>query len=178
MWFALYKSLGKKKKTLFSYDIRYSSENLKAGEAKEMSSENQNPRKWRYTWEAQSHLPLLKLFIFSPEINPITHCNHLNVDLIFEKSLITFTWKLHDSSNSISLLIPLPRVLVDLDSPLNFRPFEDHIQVQIPLLLPVDHPIVSSFISELNSSDQFSASNSSQSFLQPLSIDSGTMNFC
>ncbi|XP_048493745.1 uncharacterized protein LOC104895074 isoform X2 [Beta vulgaris subsp. vulgaris] len=137
-----------------------------------MSSENQNPRKWRYTWEAQSHLPLLKLFIFSPEINPITHCNHLNVDLIFEKSLITFTWKLHDSSNSISLLIPLPRVLVDLDSPLNFRPFEDHIQVQIPLLLPVDHPIVSSFISELNSSDQFSACNSSQSFLQPLSIDS------
>lgn len=138
-----------------------------------MSSETQNPRKWRYTWEAQSHIPLLKLFIFSPEINPITHCNHLNVDLKFEKSLLLLNYsKDENSPNSISLLVPLPRVLVDLDSPLNFRAFDDHIQVKIPLLLSVDHPIVSSFISELNDGHQFGAPSSSDGFLEPLSMDS------
>ncbi|XP_056696971.1 uncharacterized protein [Spinacia oleracea] len=137
-----------------------------------MSPENSNPRKWRYTWEAQSHIPLLKLFIFSPEINLISHCNDLHVNLKFEKSLLILTWKHEKSPNLVTLLVPLPRVLVDLDSPLNSRVFEDHIQVKIPLLLSVDHPIVSSFISELNSGDEFGACNSSNGFLEPLSMDS------
>ncbi|XP_021714576.1 uncharacterized protein LOC110682538 [Chenopodium quinoa] len=137
-----------------------------------MLSENQNPKKWRYTWEAQSHIPLLKLFIFSPEINPITHCIDLNVDLKFEKSLLILTWKHNKSPNPVSLFVPLPRVLVDLDNPLYFSALDDHIQVKIPLLLSVDHPIVSSFISELSSGDEFGAFSSSDGFLEPLSMDS------
>ncbi|XP_057529210.1 uncharacterized protein LOC130807856 isoform X2 [Amaranthus tricolor] len=137
-----------------------------------MSPENENPRKWRYTWEAQSQLPILKLFIFSAEINPILYCNHLDVELKFERSLLIITWNHEKLSNQISLFVPLPRVLVDLDSPLNFGAYEDHIQVKIPLLLPVDHPIVSSFVSELNSGDEFGSCVSSDGFLEPLSMDS------
>ena len=143
-----------------------------------MSPENENPRRWRYTWEAQSQLPILKLFIFSAEINPILYCNHLDVELKFERSLLIITWNHEKLSNQISLFVPLPRVLVDLDSPLNFGAYEDHIQVKIPLLLPVDHPIVSSFVSELNSGDEFGSCVSSDGFLEPLSMDSGMISLC
>uniref|UniRef100_A0A7C9E4B8 Ubiquitin-conjugating enzyme E2C-binding protein n=1 Tax=Opuntia streptacantha TaxID=393608 RepID=A0A7C9E4B8_OPUST len=132
----------------------------------------ENPRKWRYTWEAQSHLPILKLFLFTPNFNPSSSCNDLNVDLKFEKSLLEVTWKESQSQNVVSLLVPLPRVLVDLDSPVNFRALEDHIEVKIGLLLPVDHPIVSSFISELNSGDEIGECFSYDGFIEPLSMDS------
>ncbi|GAB2227369.1 hypothetical protein Droror1_Dr00009188 [Drosera rotundifolia] len=109
--------------------------------------EPQNPRKWRYTYETQSHIPILKLFIFNPQINPITHCTDLEFDLQFEKSLLIASWI--EQGTRISLPVPLPRVLVDLESPVRFRVGEDHVEVRIGLLLPVDHPIASSFVSEL-----------------------------
>lgn len=129
----------------------------------------ENPRKWRYTWEAQSHLPILKLFLFTPNFNPSSSCNDLNVDLKFEKSLVQVTWK---DQNPVSLLVPLPRVLVDLESSVNFRASDDHIEVKIALLLPVDHPIVSSFVSELNSGDEIGDCFSYDGFIEPLSMDS------
>ncbi|KAL9249084.1 hypothetical protein AKJ16_DCAP03650 [Drosera capensis] len=109
--------------------------------------EPQNPRKWRYTYGTQSHIPILKLFLFNPQINPITHCTDLEFDLQFEKSLLIASWI--EPRTRISLPVPLPRVLVDLESPVRFRVGEDHVGVRIGLLLPFDHPIASSFVSEL-----------------------------
>ncbi|KAL9229548.1 hypothetical protein vseg_005003 [Gypsophila vaccaria] len=132
-----------------------------------------NPRKWRYTYESQSHIPLLKLFIFSPKFNPIINCNDLAVNLIFEKSIVEFTWNnRQDSLNSVTLVVPLPRVLVDLDSPLSYRVNDDYVEVKVPLLLPVDHPIVSSFVEDVMSGDGFEVFNSENEFLEPLSMES------
>ncbi|KAK9670172.1 hypothetical protein RND81_13G183000 [Saponaria officinalis] len=131
-----------------------------------------NPRKWRYTYESQSHIPILKLFLFSPNFNPIIHCDNLSINLIFEKSVVELSWNSQNLPNLVKIIVPLPRVLVDLDSPLNFRAHDDHIEVKIPLLLPVDHPIVSSFISDLSSGDDFERFDAEDEFLTPLSMDS------
>lgn len=45
----------------------------------------------------------------------------------------------------MSFNVPLPRVLIDFESPVNFRALTDHIEVKIVLILPVNHPIVSRF---------------------------------
>lgn len=61
--------------------------------------------------------------------------------------------------------VPVPRVLIDPESPLHFRVFDDHIEVKLVLLLPVDHPLVSNFDSILNVEG-----NSDE--LRPFSVDS------
>lgn len=106
-----------------------------------------NPRKWRFTWEAQSHIPTLKLLVFNPNTKPPIQCHDLKVNLLLEQSLLTVTWF------EVSLRVPIPRVLVDAESPLQFRALDDHIEVKLVLLLPVDHPILTSLDSLLNLSD-------------------------
>ncbi|KAL8139977.1 hypothetical protein V2J09_005998 [Rumex salicifolius] len=110
-----------------------------------------NPRNWKYTWEAQSQLPLLKLFIFSETSNPSANCYNLQAELKFEISLLVLSWT--EKNAPVSLTVPFPKVLVDLECPLNFRALDDHIEVKIGLLLPVDHPIVSGFVSDLYRED-------------------------
>ncbi|KAH9617497.1 hypothetical protein KSS87_015954 [Heliosperma pusillum] len=126
---------------------------------------SENPRKWRFTWESQSHIPILKLYLFSAQFNPINHCDNLIIDLILEKSILKLRWSDRNLLNLVNLTVPLPRVLIDLESPLHFRTLDDHIEVKIPLLLPVDHPIVASFISDLHSGYD--------ELLTPLTMDSG-----
>ncbi|XP_074296088.1 uncharacterized protein LOC141623838 isoform X2 [Silene latifolia] len=127
---------------------------------------SENPRKWRFTWESQSHIPILKLYLFSHQFNPVNHCDKLIIDLILEKSILKLSWSDRNLLNLVSLIVPLPRVLVDLESPLHFRTLDDHIEVKIPLLLPVDHPIVASFISDLHSGGY------DDQLLTPLTMDS------
>ncbi|CAA7032607.1 unnamed protein product [Microthlaspi erraticum] len=112
----------------------------------------QNPktqRKWRYTWEAQSHSPNLRLFLFDSITNPKIHCKCLDVSIILGKSQLLVTWIDDDEEKGreevVSLRVPVPRVLLDAESPVNFRALEDHIEVRLALLLPVDHPLVSDF---------------------------------
>lgn len=116
----------------------------------------QNPktqRKWRYTWEAQSHSPNLRLFLFDSKTNPKIHCKSLDVSIILGKSQLLVTWiddedttsKENGSEEVVSLRVPVPMVLLDADSPVNFRALDDHIEVRLVLLLPVDHPLVSDF---------------------------------
>jgi len=95
---------------------------------------------WRYTWEAQSHVPTLRLMVFPNDktLNPSLHCHDLAINLHSSHSLLTLT------TSSLSLRVPLPAVLLDADSPVTFRPLSDHIEVKLLLLLPVDHPILSS----------------------------------
>ncbi|KAJ0230553.1 hypothetical protein HA466_0306600 [Hirschfeldia incana] len=115
----------------------------------------QNPkterRKWRYTWEAQSHSPNLRLFLFDSETNPKNHCKSLNVSTLLEKSQLLVTWigsEAEGSEDDVSLLVPVPRVLLDAESAVKFRALDDHIEVRLALLLPVDHPLVSGLVNE------------------------------
>ncbi|KAK7262894.1 hypothetical protein RJT34_30475 [Clitoria ternatea] len=94
---------------------------------------------WRYTWEAQSHIPTLRLMLFpiNKTLDPSLQCHNLTVQLHPSHSFLILT------CSTLSLRVPLPAVLVDADSPVTFRPLSDHIQVKLLLLLPVDHPILS-----------------------------------
>ncbi|KAJ0041245.1 hypothetical protein Pint_28390 [Pistacia integerrima] len=74
----------------------------------------------------------------------------LKVILNLSQSHVVITW-IHqqETLNEVSLLAPLPKVLIDFDSPISYRALSDHIEVKLLLLLPVDHPIVSSIDSVL-----------------------------
>jgi len=95
-------------------------------------------QKWRYTWEAQSHTPNLRLLLFpfpiSKTLNPSLN---LTVHLHSPPSFLTLT------STVLSLSVPIPNVLLDADFPPTVRLFSDHIEVKLLLLLPVDHPVLS-----------------------------------
>lgn len=132
---------------------------------------SQNPTQWRFTWEAQSHAPTLKLFLFDSTTKPSIHCNNLEVHFNLSQSHLLVSW-IDAWADKVSLWVPVPRVLIDGESPLSFRALDDHIEVKLVLLLPVDHPIVSRFDSMLNLSDDgendvvFDAK-------KPLNMDSG-----
>lgn len=128
----------------------------------------ENLQKWRFTWEAQSHIPTLRLFLFDSRTNPSLQCRNLQVHVNLSQSLVLVSWS--DDVAKTSLRVPIPRVLVDSESPVNFRAFDDHIEVKLILLLPVGHSLVSNLDSIFNSSGDAEAavSNSSKS----LSVDS------
>ena len=65
--------------------------------------------------------------------------------------------------------------MLDPESLLNFTTFNDHIQVKLALLLPVDHSIVSSFNSVLNFSQGLE--NASFDASKPLEMDSSELSF-
>lgn len=109
-----------------------------------IEGENQNPSRWRFTWEAHSHIPTLKLFLFNHSTNPELQCLDLKVDLNPSRNVVRASF-VTDGGEGVSLGVPVPRVLVDYESPLGFRALDDHIEVKIALLLPVDHPLVSNF---------------------------------
>ncbi|EOA23812.1 hypothetical protein CARUB_v10017027mg [Capsella rubella] len=126
----------------------------------------QNPKKtqrsWRFTWEAQSHSPNLRLFLFDSTTNPKSHCKSLNVSIILEKSQLLVTWIDGDEDDEeatgkeeivVSLRVPVPRVLLDAESPVNFKALDDYIEVRLVLLLPVDHPLVSDFSLAIDSKE-------------------------
>ncbi|XP_062082324.1 uncharacterized protein LOC133788747 isoform X2 [Humulus lupulus] len=127
----------------------------------------ENPRKWRFTWEAQSHIPTLRLFLFDLHSKPSVQCRNLQVHANLSQSLVMVTWL---DDEEVSLRVPIPRVLIDDESPVSFRAFDDHIEVKLVLLLPVGHAIVSGFGSILNFSGDEENQNSDAS--SPLSVDS------
>ncbi|CAK8562207.1 unnamed protein product [Lathyrus sativus] len=95
-------------------------------------------KKWRYTWESQSHTPILRLFLFpfSKTLNLSLQHHNLTVHLHSPPTFLTLT----SSSSSLSLRVPIPTVLLDAELPPTVRSFTDHIEVKLLLLLPVDHP--------------------------------------
>ncbi|KAK4259965.1 hypothetical protein QN277_003146 [Acacia crassicarpa] len=114
------------------------------------AGEEKHSAKWRYTWEAQSHIPTLRLLLFAKNASPSSQCLNLKVQLLPSQSLVAVSWF---EPAQVSLRVPIPRVLVDYESPVSFRALDDHIEVKLLLLLPVDHPILSSFDSVMNLSD-------------------------
>ncbi|CAN4116776.1 unnamed protein product [Withania somnifera] len=97
---------------------------------------NPNSSTWRFTWEAQSHTSTLRLILFNPKAKPSSQCT---VNLCIEQSLLTVTF----SEKGDSIRVPVPRVLIDPESPVHCRVFDDHVEVKLTLLLPVDHPLIS-----------------------------------
>lgn len=122
-----------------------------------------NPRNWRFTWEAQSHTSTLKLCLFNPLIEPATQFSDLKVTLVMEQFLLLVSFS--NGEAQTSLRVPIPRIFIDHESPVYFRAYNDHIEVKLVLLLPVDHPLVSEFGSV---SDDF----------LPLSTDSDSLKRC
>lgn len=102
-----------------------------------------NPRNWRFTWEAQSHTSTLKLCLFNPLIEPATQFSDLKVTLVMEQFLLLVSFS--NGEAQTSLRVPIPRIFIDHESPVYFRAYNDHIEVKLVLLLPVDHPLVSEF---------------------------------
>ncbi|KAL0389076.1 UNVERIFIED_CONTAM: hypothetical protein Scaly_0264700 [Sesamum calycinum] len=125
----------------------------------------ENSSSWRFTWEAQSHTPILRLLLFNPKMKPSAQCRDLKLSFLPEQSLLTVSFLDNDAQIETSARVPVPRVLVDPESPLQVRAFDDHIEVKLVLLLPVDHPLVSDFDSVLSSEEN-------KDELLPLSIDS------
>ncbi|XP_052479936.1 uncharacterized protein LOC105803773 isoform X1 [Gossypium raimondii] len=113
----------------------------------------ENPKNWRFTWEAQSHSPNLRLFLFDSQAKPSVQCINLEVQLNLSHSHLLVSWLKEGEKEEVSLRVPVPRVLIDSEAPVSFRALDDHIEVKLVLLLPVDHPIVSSFDLMLDSSE-------------------------
>ncbi|KAH6791490.1 hypothetical protein C2S51_006496 [Perilla frutescens var. frutescens] len=113
---------------------------------------------WKFTWEAQSHASILRLLLFKENTKPSAQCRDLKLSFLPQKSLLTVSFSEGEGQIETSVEVPVPRVLIDPESPLHFRVFDDHVEVKLVLLLPVDHPLVSNFDSILNveeNSDEF-----------------------
>ncbi|KAL2552841.1 Ubiquitin-conjugating enzyme E2C-binding protein [Forsythia ovata] len=128
----------------------------------------QNPRKWHFTWEAQSHSSTLRLLLFNPNAICSTQFTNLKADLFAQQSLLIVSYFEAEAQIEVSLRVPIPRILIDAESPVHFKAFDDHIEVKLVLLLPPDHPLVSDFDSLLDSSKNGLFSNE----CCPLSLDS------
>ncbi|XP_004289121.1 PREDICTED: uncharacterized protein LOC101309100 [Fragaria vesca subsp. vesca] len=130
---------------------------------------------WRFTWESQSHIPTLRLFLFNSSTNsstnPSTQCHNLTVHLSLPHSLLLLTWTAAADAAVVSLCVPMPRVLLDDESPVSFKALDDHIEVKLALLLPVDHSIVLNFESLL-SLGEMRLDEDEDNGLKPLSVDS------
>ncbi|XP_062000421.1 uncharacterized protein LOC133717718 [Rosa rugosa] len=126
--------------------------------------------KWRFTWESQSHIPTLRLFLFDSSTTPSTQCHDLKVHLSLSDSLVLLTWTAA-GAGEVSLRVPMPRVLLDDESPVSFKALDDHIEVKLALLLPVDHSIVLNFDSILSLSEM-RLNGDEENGAKPLSVDS------
>lgn len=104
----------------------------------------QNPRrKWKFTWEAFSHTPILRLFLFSPSIDPSVNCSNLDVVFRIAQYQLLISWV--QAEEEIRIAVPVPRVPIDAESPVGLVSREDHIEVKLTLVLPIDHPLVADF---------------------------------
>ncbi|CAK9157103.1 unnamed protein product [Ilex paraguariensis] len=135
---------------------------------------SENPSDWRFTWEAQSHTPTLRLFLFDLNTKPSCQCTNLEVKLVLEQSLLVVSF--FEDEVETSLRVPIPRVLVDVEAPVQFSALDDHIEIKLVLLLPVDHPIGLNFESVLNLSEDYESAprNVVSDELRTLSMDSGS----
>lgn len=126
-----------------------------------------NPRRnqWRFTFETLAHIPTLRLYLFSSGVNPSTDCLDLKADLQLAPSLLVVSWVDSEKSEEVSIRVPIPRVLIDPGCGAEVRSRDDHIEIKMNLVLPVDHPMVTNLRAVLGSDadlDRF----------QPLKLDS------
>ncbi|KAJ6990650.1 hypothetical protein NC653_019037 [Populus alba x Populus x berolinensis] len=109
------------------------------------------------------------LFLFNSQSKPSVH--HLQAQLNLSKSHLLVAFTENEETSEVSIRVPIPRVLIDPESPVNAKASDDHIEVKLVLLLPVDHPLVSTF-DLLNLSDDESERNEDLDLLNPFIMDS------
>ncbi|KAF5736003.1 isoleucine--trna ligase [Tripterygium wilfordii] len=102
---------------------------------------------------SQAHSPTLRLFLFVSDTNPAVPSKNLEVHLDFPNFHLLVNWAGDEEVKKVSLRVPISMVLIDPDSPVRFGALDDHIEVKLALLLPVDHQIVLRFDSVLNLSE-------------------------
>lgn len=122
--------------------IKSTIKNMSSSELNFPASENPSS-KWRFTWEAQSHVSTLRLILFNTKFKPSSQCNNISINLYVEQSLLTISFFEPEQKPATLIRVPLPRVLIDPESPVHSRAFDDHIEVKFSLLIPVDHPLMS-----------------------------------
>ncbi|KAJ6907191.1 hypothetical protein NC651_017777 [Populus alba x Populus x berolinensis] len=66
--------------------------------------------------------------------------HHLQAQLYLSKSHLLVTFTENEETSEVSIRVPIPRVLINPESPVNAKASDDHIEVKLVLLLPVDHP--------------------------------------
>lgn len=72
--------------------------------------------------------------------------------------------------------VPVPPVVLDHSIPVQAKAMSDHIEVKLMLMLPVDHPLVSSLSSLMGTNDGVSGDRQ-QEKLRPFSLDNGRFMF-
>ncbi|KAJ8492388.1 hypothetical protein OPV22_014109 [Ensete ventricosum] len=107
---------------------------------------NPSPRRWRFTWEALAHIPTLRIYLFHPDVHPSALCGNLSASLRLDQSLLLVSW-IHDRTGEgtgdvVFLRVPVPKVLIDPSCPMECRAMDDHIEIKLALVLPVDHPVM------------------------------------
>lgn len=134
-----------------------------------------NSRIWRFTWEALAHIPTLRLYLFRECFDPSVRCSTLGAFLRFDESLLLVSWTDEEEGNrEVSLRVPVPRVLIDPECPVDCIAKSDHIAIKLVLILPVDHPVMANFYGFLDSTGVEEGKDGDQSpgRLLPLSLDS------
>ncbi|THU69747.1 hypothetical protein C4D60_Mb08t17670 [Musa balbisiana] len=108
--------------------------------------ENPSPRLWRFTWETLAHIPTLRLYLFHPDVHPSALCGNLSASLRLDQSLLLVSWiddrNGEGTGDVVSLRAPVPKVLIDPSCPVECRAMDDHIEIKLALVLPVDHPVM------------------------------------
>lgn len=69
--------------------------------------------------------------------------------------------------------VPVPPVMLDLSIPVQAKVMSDYVEVKLMLMLPVDHPLVSSLSSLLGTSDGVSGDQQREEQI-PFSLDNGS----
>ena len=100
-----------------------------------------NQNQWRFTFETLSHIPTIRLYLFNSTVNPSLRCVGIKSDLQLARSLLVVSWVDSERSEEVSVRVPIPRVLIDPGSDVEVRARDDHIEVKMQLVLPVDHPV-------------------------------------
>ncbi|KAH9319646.1 hypothetical protein KI387_021415, partial [Taxus chinensis] len=144
-------------------------------------------RQWQYSWEALSHVRILRLYMMHPSLSPIADCLQLTVSLCppdnahFNGVSLLIQWVEGPStiktngngssySHSHSARVPVPPVVLDHSIPAQCKAMIDHIEVKLVLMLAVDHPLVGSLSSLLGSGD----GGISEETQSPFSLDNDT----
>lgn len=108
--------------------------------------ENPSRRLWRFTWETLAHIPTLRLYLFHPDVHPSALCGNLSASLRLDQSLLLVSWiddrNGEGTGDVVSLRAPVPKVLIDPSCPVECRAMDDHIEIKLALVLPVDHPVM------------------------------------
>lgn len=134
-----------------------------------MGSSTLNPRnrnQWRFTYEALAHIPTLRLYLFNPAVNPSLQCLNIRSDLQLTRSLLVVFWIDSEKAEEVSVRVPVPRVLIDPGSGVEIKARDDHVEVRMALVLPVNHPVAVNLLGAIGSGGHLGQG-------LPLELDSG-----